>query len=87
MFNIKWDSDSQHPNCFDCKDKFSFFLRRHHCRKCGKIFCEKCIKNYIVFKTPHIVCKNCINILNNCVFINKQDLELLKQERYSMLYS
>ena len=47
MFNTKWDSDSTHPHCFHCKNKFTTFLRRHHCRKCGKIFCNNCMKKII----------------------------------------
>ncbi|KAL2694059.1 hypothetical protein Neosp_000629 [[Neocosmospora] mangrovei] len=37
-----WKPDSQSSVCDDptCKRTFSYFTRRHHCRKCGNIFCD-----------------------------------------------
>ncbi|CCW70134.1 unnamed protein product [Phytomonas sp. Hart1] len=29
-------------NCSNCKVGFSLFLRRHHCRLCGDVFCDAC---------------------------------------------
>ena len=28
--------------CFECKRPFSLTLRRHHCRRCGRSFCDRC---------------------------------------------
>lgn len=39
----KWMDDDSVPNCMNCNSSFSTFLRQHHCRCCGKIFCSKCI--------------------------------------------
>ena len=36
-----WKPDSTRSNCKICKLKFSIFDRRHHCRKCGEVFCGK----------------------------------------------
>lgn len=38
----QWELDINVPNCPKCSKKFSFFNRRHHCRKCGKIYCNRC---------------------------------------------
>lgn len=37
-----WKPDSESSVCDDptCKRSFSYFVRRHHCRKCGNIFCD-----------------------------------------------
>ncbi|PHH83029.1 hypothetical protein CDD82_3831 [Ophiocordyceps australis] len=37
-----WKPDSESFVCDDatCKRSFSYFVRRHHCRKCGNIFCN-----------------------------------------------
>ncbi|CAF2598817.1 unnamed protein product [Rotaria sp. Silwood2] len=28
--------------CYDCQEKFTPFRRRHHCRICGLLFCNRC---------------------------------------------
>ncbi|GFP52593.1 hypothetical protein ACSS6W_003326 [Trichoderma asperelloides] len=37
-----WKPDTESTICDDptCKRNFSYFVRRHHCRKCGNIFCD-----------------------------------------------
>ena len=72
MFNIKWMNDKDALNCYNCSSKFTLILRKHHCRKCGKIFCIHCLKNFKIFNTSHYVCDNCNNILND--FIDKTEL-------------
>ena len=37
-----WVDDSLINDCTRCNRMFTTFLRKHHCRKCGKIFCGKC---------------------------------------------
>ncbi|XP_041354044.1 zinc finger FYVE domain-containing protein 21-like isoform X2 [Gigantopelta aegis] len=39
-----WVPDDQFQYCMnpDCQGKFHFMNRRHHCRRCGKVFCNKC---------------------------------------------
>ncbi|KAJ7271383.1 FYVE zinc finger-domain-containing protein, partial [Mycena haematopus] len=39
-----WKPDSSAPNCenFHCHTAFSLLDRRHHCRKCGGVFCGAC---------------------------------------------
>ena len=46
--NNIWVEDNTVNSCTNCKDTFSFFKRKHHCRLCGKIFCYKCSDYYIV---------------------------------------
>lgn len=40
----KWADDNTAKKCLNCKREFSFLLRKHHCRLCGKIFCAECSK-------------------------------------------
>eukprot|EP00948_MAST-09A_sp_MAST-9A-sp1_P001996 g1996.t1 len=37
-----WQNDSEATSCANCLVTFSLFLRKHHCRACGKIFCDNC---------------------------------------------
>eukprot|EP00111_Clytia_hemisphaerica_P023204 TCONS_00068255-protein len=47
----RWVPDIESENCTNCCEKFSFTLRRHHCRMCGHIFCFKCSDRWLL--TPH----------------------------------
>ena len=40
-----WAQDRNYPQCHLCKESFTVFKRRHHCRICGLVFCEKCTSN------------------------------------------
>ncbi|XP_037359983.1 zinc finger FYVE domain-containing protein 21 [Talpa occidentalis] len=37
-----WVPDKECPRCMQCDAKFDFLTRKHHCRRCGKCFCDKC---------------------------------------------
>lgn len=42
-----WTDDNSVNSCHNCKNDFTFLNRRHHCRLCGKIFCNICCNYYI----------------------------------------
>lgn len=42
-----WVEDSKCKACYECDTPFSVFVRRHHCRICGRIFCANCTSNAI----------------------------------------
>eukprot|EP00668_Euglena_longa_P001725 GGOE01002031.1.p1 GENE.GGOE01002031.1~~GGOE01002031.1.p1 ORF type:complete len:1038 (-),score=294.98 GGOE01002031.1:761-3874(-) len=37
-----WLPDHLAPCCLACRRAFRFWRRRHHCRACGKVFCDDC---------------------------------------------
>ena len=38
-----WVPDEKAMTCYNCQKTFNtIFLRKHHCRICGNVFCEKC---------------------------------------------
>jgi hypothetical protein len=43
----EWIPDNMSEQCSMCKSPFTFYLRKHHCRCCGRIFCYKC-SNYTI---------------------------------------
>ena len=44
-----WQLDDDAPACNSCNKRFGFFLRRHHCRWCGKIYCAACTSKRLSF--------------------------------------
>ena len=47
MNKQKWVDNNIVKNCYKCKTEFSLYIRKHHCRICGNIFCYKCSDNFI----------------------------------------
>lgn len=37
-----WENDGDVGQCRSCNRRFTFFLRKHHCRRCGRIYCDAC---------------------------------------------
>lgn len=37
-----WVNDENVTKCFKCGDSFNFLVLKHHCRKCGQVFCHSC---------------------------------------------
>uniref|UniRef100_A0A1B6EG59 FYVE-type domain-containing protein n=1 Tax=Clastoptera arizonana TaxID=38151 RepID=A0A1B6EG59_9HEMI len=63
----EWISDTDVTNCSICKVKFSFITRKHHCRRCGDIFCNTCCHQKLklqrmCFIDPVRVCNICAPI-------------------------
>ncbi|CAG8633476.1 24232_t:CDS:10 [Racocetra persica] len=44
-----WVPDSEADRCMNCSEVFTLFLRKHHCRACGKVVCHACsTRNFII---------------------------------------
>lgn len=41
-----WMDDADVTTCMQCKTEFSIFVRKHHCRHCGRIFCYDCCHSW-----------------------------------------
>eukprot|EP00743_Colponemidia_sp_Colp-15_P009215 GILK01010061.1.p1 GENE.GILK01010061.1~~GILK01010061.1.p1 ORF type:complete len:354 (-),score=22.00 GILK01010061.1:100-1062(-) len=46
-----WVPDHKHADCMLCSKSFSVFVRRHHCRKCGRLVCSQCSSKRLTFPT------------------------------------
>ena len=50
-----WQPDAEVSNCPICGHTFSFFFRKHHCRKCGRVVCANCSPHRITIPRQFIV--------------------------------
>lgn len=60
-----WVPDEAVTKCTGCGSDFSAFNRKHHCRNCGDIFCDKCTHGRIALTSednaPQVrVCDRCM---------------------------
>jgi hypothetical protein len=68
-----WTSDETVNICYGCRQYFSPFRRKHHCRNCGNIFCQNCSSSntalpFLGYHRFVRVCKRCSKIVE---FLNK----------------
>ncbi|XP_052591485.1 WD repeat and FYVE domain-containing protein 3 isoform X2 [Peromyscus californicus insignis] len=59
-----WVKDEGGDTCSGCSVRFSLTERRHHCRNCGQLFCQKCSRfqseiKRLKISSPVRVCQNC----------------------------
>jgi lipid-binding SYLF domain-containing protein len=50
-----WEFDAWQPCCTSCRGEFNPISRRHHCRLCGKIFCNNCTDQRALIPPSSIV--------------------------------
>ncbi|PSN64956.1 hypothetical protein BS50DRAFT_601498 [Corynespora cassiicola Philippines] len=51
----QWQPDADVSHCPVCKSQFTFFYRKHHCRKCGRVVCSACSPHRITIPRQFIV--------------------------------
>ncbi|EME45991.1 hypothetical protein DOTSEDRAFT_70113 [Dothistroma septosporum NZE10] len=51
----RWQSDQEVNKCPVCSTEFSFWYRKHHCRKCGRVVCASCSPHRITIPKQYIV--------------------------------
>lgn len=50
-----WQSDADVQSCPDCQRRFTFFVRKHHCRRCGQIRCDRCSTHRVHLSPAELV--------------------------------
>eukprot|EP00756_Hemistasia_phaeocysticola_P061470 Hpha_TRINITY_DN4950_c0_g1::TRINITY_DN4950_c0_g1_i1::g.51342::m.51342 len=58
-----WVPDQLRPQCVGCGSTFRWYRRRHHCRRCGEVYCNGCSDCRACvppdWPTPVRVCNSC----------------------------
>ncbi|XP_046343463.1 zinc finger FYVE domain-containing protein 21-like isoform X2 [Haliotis rufescens] len=89
----QWIPDADMGYCMNrnCQAKFDFMKRRHHCRRCGKVYCNTCCDKKLplprmCFVDPVRHCNNCYeNTLKENEFYDKHLKTLLTGGEFLML--
>ncbi|KAM6171250.1 zinc finger FYVE domain-containing protein 21 isoform 2-T2 [Erethizon dorsatum] len=74
----QWVPDKECSRCMQCDAKFDFITRKHHCRRCGKCFCDRCCSQKVplrrmCFVDPVRQCAECALVsLREAEFYDKQ---------------
>lgn len=50
----KWINSDSINKCHNCLSNFGIFIRKHHCRACGLVFCSYCCNKYIHIPSNYI---------------------------------
>ncbi|KAG6519814.1 protein FREE1-like isoform X1 [Zingiber officinale] len=72
-----WLPDEAVSKCSSCGSDFGPFNRKHHCRNCGDIFCDKCTQGRIALTAdedarPVRVCDRCSEEVSRRLNISKE---------------
>ena len=63
----EWEPDEGSSECRSCHATFNFLRRRHHCRKCGLLFCHDCSLRRAAVPPQHLtavrVCEKCFEVI------------------------
>lgn len=52
---ISWQPDDAVLSCPLCQANFTWFHRKHHCRKCGRVVCNNCCSKFYSLPSASIV--------------------------------
>ena len=61
MEKRNWQLDNSRIQCKGCRQPFSMWIRRHHCRLCGEIYCHECciLREVACCYRPNLNIKTC----------------------------
>jgi hypothetical protein len=84
----EWQPDEDADSCNLCGEKFSFLRRRHHCRRCGLLFCSTCCVQKLQlpemgYAEAVLVCNACVKHKHNEAMgvLSKQFLEARQEDK------
>jgi hypothetical protein len=54
VMTCRWMPDDEAHTCPLCNQKFNQLRRKHHCRQCGRVLCNKCCSEKV--RTAYALC-------------------------------
>ncbi|XP_030414516.1 zinc finger FYVE domain-containing protein 21 isoform X2 [Gopherus evgoodei] len=73
-----WVPDKDCPRCMQCETKFDFITRKHHCRRCGKCFCDKCCSKKVPL--PRMCFVDPVRQCAECALISQKETEFYDKQ-------
>ncbi|XP_069494286.1 zinc finger FYVE domain-containing protein 21 isoform X2 [Ambystoma mexicanum] len=74
----QWVPDKECPRCMQCDAKFDFLTRKHHCRRCGKCFCDKCCSKKVTL--PRMCFVDPVRQCAECALMSQKETEFYERQ-------
>ncbi|XP_056915058.1 zinc finger FYVE domain-containing protein 21 isoform X1 [Takifugu flavidus] len=74
----QWVPDQECPRCMQCDSKFDFIRRKHHCRRCGRCFCNKCCSNKVAL--PRMCFVDPVRQCAECSLLSQKEAEFYDKQ-------
>ncbi|XP_036288325.1 zinc finger FYVE domain-containing protein 21 isoform X3 [Pipistrellus kuhlii] len=74
----QWVPDKECPRCMQCDAKFDFLTRKHHCRRCGKCFCDKCCGQKVAL--PRMCFVDPVRQCAACALVSRREAEFFDKQ-------
>ncbi|XP_029972297.1 zinc finger FYVE domain-containing protein 21 isoform X2 [Salarias fasciatus] len=74
----QWVPDKECPRCMQCDTKFDFIRRKHHCRRCGRCFCDKCCSRKVAL--PRMCFVDPVRQCAECSLVSQKESEFYDRQ-------
>ncbi|KAM6961048.1 zinc finger FYVE domain-containing protein 21 [Aplochiton taeniatus] len=74
----QWVPDKECPRCMQCDAKFDFITRKHHCRRCGRCFCDKCSSKKV--SLPRMCFVDPVRHCGECFLVSQKEVEFYDKQ-------
>lgn len=82
----QWVPDVSVDTCMLCRAEFSFWIRRHHCRRCGAVVCDSCSgsRTRFIYKeiSPNKLADEDCRVCDACIRVIDEKLALGVSRRF-----
>lgn len=83
-----WVPDSERDSCHACHTKFSMLERKHHCRHCGELFCQKDLPDMVYLNSDAQFCQLrqfgggvLVKVCHGCYIANDEYMQAIKLKK------
>lgn len=92
MTRAHWIPDSERDSCHECHVKFGLLERKHHCRHCGEIFCQRHVMDKIYLNADAQFCQLrqfgggvLVKVCHGCYIANDEYMQAIKLKKLKQM--